>query len=111
MAPVWLHLVLLLFFRLIVLGCTPQAPKKEPRNSKRDIQVLKDGGPHKSETKGPGAIPPPWTAKGRQKGTTTFTPQARKKLPFLGETDGRVAHQLPGKQAAGTGASTEAVND
>lgn len=84
-------------------GRSASRPKKEPRNSKRDVQVSKDGGPHKSETKGPEAIHPPWTAKGRQKATTTFMPQARKRLPFLGETDVRVAHQLPGKQAAGTG--------
>ena len=100
-----------LIFQTDSLGLHPAGSKEGTQKQQKRHPVLKDGGPHKSETKGPGAIPPPWTAKGRQKGTTTFTPQARKKLPFLGETDGRVAHQLPGKQAARMGASTEAVND
>ena len=51
-----------------------------------------------SETKGP--LRP---ADGRQDMAAILTSWGRRKLPFIGGIDFRLAHQLPGKPAAGAG--------
>ena len=94
-----------------VLGCTPQActpctcpasrPKEEPRNRDREVSGLLDRGLTHLKRMGLKAIPPPCMAGSRQDVTAIFTTQGRRRLPFVGGIDIRLAHQLPGKPAAG----------
>ena len=78
--------------------------KKEPGDSNRDRDSsgLMDREPYKCEAK-PWSNMPPCTADGGQDSAATLAIQGRRRLPFIGGIDIRLAHQLPGKPAAGAG--------
>ena len=48
---------------------------------------------------------------GKQDMKAVFATQGRRRLPFIEGIDIRLAHLLPGKPAAGQGASTSTVTD
>ena len=50
--------------------------------------------------------PTVYTASGRQDIAAVFITWGRKRLPFIGGIDIRLAHQLPGKTEAGAGTRT-----
>ena len=93
-----------------MLGCTPQAckacscpdtrPKKEPKGSSRDIDGLVGRESYKSEAKGPGATLLQPEDRTQPAISTT---QGRRRLPFIGDIDIRLVHQLPGKPVARAG--------
>ena len=67
-------------------------PKKEPRDGNRNISDLGRES-YKSKAKS-WSCTLPWTPDGRQNMATVFTTQGRWWLPFIGEIDVRLAHQL-----------------
>lgn len=90
-----------------LLSCTLQAckpyscpisrPKKEPRGGGRDICRQRQGS-YMSVLKGPQRAP----SREKQSPAAMFaTPPGHRRLPFLGRTDLRFAHQLPRKPVAG----------
>ena len=99
-------------FSTEMLGCTSPAwkscncpvsrPKKESRDSIRDINGLLDRKSYMLEAKHP-RVTPPCMVGGRQDLAAIVATWGRKRLPFTGGIDVRLAHQLPGKPAAGAG--------
>lgn len=77
-------------------NCPTSTPNKEPRG----FHNLLNREYYKSENKCPGATPylvqqESWQDKG------AIFPTQRRKLPFIGGIDMRLAHQLPGKPMGG----------
>ena len=82
-------------------NCPPSRLKKEPRDSNKGLNGLTDRGSYKSETKGPGATRSPWLADSRQDMAAVFATRGRRRPPFIGGIDVRLAHRLPVLGAGG----------
>ena len=76
--------------------------KKEPRDSNRDISDLLDKGSYTPEARS-------WSntslcvADSKQDMAADFATRGRRRLPFIGGINVRLAHKSPGKPAAGAG--------
>ena len=70
----------------------------ESSDGNRDFSELLNRGSHESKTKGPGATPQNvWQTTGKTQQPLTW---GRRRLPFIGGFEVRLAYQFPGKPAA-----------